>query len=108
MRDSNPRKRSQSPVCYRYTNPLYSLGERSYYTQSFRNVKNYFRNLPDFFLAGDLPPEKRLFWTEGGPGFPAGRFPAVELMEFSKHRMEKRAYRLRAEKDKLGFGASLS
>ena len=23
MRDSNPRKRSQSPVCYRYTNPLY-------------------------------------------------------------------------------------
>ena len=24
MRDSNPRKRSQSPVCYRYTNPLFS------------------------------------------------------------------------------------
>ena len=24
MRDSNPRERSQSPVCYRYTNPLYS------------------------------------------------------------------------------------
>ena len=23
MRDSNPRERSQSPVCYRYTNPLY-------------------------------------------------------------------------------------
>ncbi len=23
MGDSNPRKRSQSPVCYRYTNPLY-------------------------------------------------------------------------------------
>ena len=23
MRDSNPRKRSQSPVCYRYTNPLF-------------------------------------------------------------------------------------
>ena len=23
MRDSNPRKRSQSPVCYRYTNPLW-------------------------------------------------------------------------------------
>ena len=22
MRDSNPRERSQSPVCYRYTNPL--------------------------------------------------------------------------------------
>ena len=26
MRDSNPRKRSQSPVCYRYTNPLYAIG----------------------------------------------------------------------------------
>ena len=25
MRDSNPRERSQSPVCYRYTNPLYRL-----------------------------------------------------------------------------------
>ena len=25
MRDSNPRKRSQSPVCYRYTNPLTGL-----------------------------------------------------------------------------------
>ena len=25
MRDSNPRKRSQSPVCYRYTNPLAEL-----------------------------------------------------------------------------------
>ena len=29
MRDSNPRERSQSPVCYRYTNPLYA--ERYYY-----------------------------------------------------------------------------
>lgn len=28
MRDSNPRKRSQSPVCYRYTNPLY-FGSRA-------------------------------------------------------------------------------
>ena len=37
MRDSNPRKRSQSPVCYRYTNPLF--GERVYYTQLFPNVK---------------------------------------------------------------------
>ena len=37
MRDSNPRKRSQSPVCYRYTNPLYA--ERLYYIQFFQNVK---------------------------------------------------------------------
>ena len=27
MRDSNPRKRSQSPVCYRYTNPLFFVTE---------------------------------------------------------------------------------
>ena len=33
MRDSNPRKRSQSPVCYRYTNPLYA--EHLYYNQFF-------------------------------------------------------------------------
>ena len=26
MRDSNPRERSQSPVCYRYTNPLSATG----------------------------------------------------------------------------------
>ncbi len=39
MRDSNPRKRSQSPVCYRYTNPLYA--EQLYYTQLFQKVKLY-------------------------------------------------------------------
>ncbi len=40
MRDSNPRKRSQSPVCYRYTNPLC---EHSYYMQFFGIVKMFFR-----------------------------------------------------------------
>ena len=48
MRDSNPRKRSQSPVCYRYTNPL-DL-ERSYYTQFSENVKLYF----SFFTASRI------------------------------------------------------
>ena len=33
MRDSNPRKRSQSPVCYRYTNPLFT--NQMYYTPFF-------------------------------------------------------------------------
>ena len=33
MRDSNPRKRSQSPVCYRYTNPL-CVRHGYYYTHS--------------------------------------------------------------------------
>ena len=40
MRDSNPRKRSQSPVCYRYTNPLYA--EHLYYNQLYRKVKKNF------------------------------------------------------------------
>ena len=39
MRDSNPRKRSQSPVCYRYTNPL-SRGQ-VYYMQFFEKVKGF-------------------------------------------------------------------
>ncbi len=47
MRDSNPRKRSQSPVCYRYTNPLYSCSGAApesmiYYTAIFQNVKHFF------------------------------------------------------------------
>ena len=41
MRDSNPRKRSQSPVCYRYTNPLFD-SERYYYSQSMEKVKTKF------------------------------------------------------------------
>ena len=43
MRDSNPRKRSQSPVCYRYTNPLHL--ERCYYIQFSGKVKPQFKNL---------------------------------------------------------------
>ena len=45
MRDSNPRKRSQSPVCYRYTNPLFavrSLKRIYYYTQKVSFVKKNF------------------------------------------------------------------
>ena len=87
MRDSNPRKRSQSPVCYRYTNPLYSLGERSYYTQSFGNVKDNFWKSADFFLAADLLPSKRnctvLFRAERGvPVFFHGQLPAAEFAGF--------------------------
>lgn len=40
MRDSNPRKRSQSPVCYRYTNPLHL--ERYYYIRFSEKVKHFF------------------------------------------------------------------
>ena len=40
MRDSNPRKRSQSPVCYRYTNPL-CRKRRYYYSGNGGFVKGY-------------------------------------------------------------------
>ena len=53
MRDSNPRKRSQSPVCYRYTNPLncavlYSV---YYYTHIGGKVKCFFLLFSFFFLS---------------------------------------------------------
>ena len=54
MRDSNPRKRSQSPVCYRYTNPLFavhSLKRKIYYTQIFSFVKQYFYYFLHLFLS---------------------------------------------------------
>ena len=41
MRDSNPRERSQSPVCYRYTNPL-CVRHGYYYNDERQNVKSYF------------------------------------------------------------------
>ena len=48
MRDSNPRKRSQSPVCYRYTNPLAELLSEAhdYYNDFSQKVKTNF-----FFFA---------------------------------------------------------
>ena len=46
MRDSNPRKRSQSPVCYRYTNPLCGY----YYTHPAGKVKKFFPVLRKNFL----------------------------------------------------------
>ena len=47
MRDSNPRERSQSPVCYRYTNPL-CVRHGYYYTERRKNVKNFFPIFPLF------------------------------------------------------------
>ena len=59
MRDSNPRERSQSPVCYRYTNPLSILSltqllfisNMDYYTQHSQNVKHFFQNSRNYFFA---------------------------------------------------------
>ena len=47
MRDSNPRKRSQSPVCYRYTNPL--CGTVILYATS-RKSQALFSNFCKFFF----------------------------------------------------------
>ena len=51
MRDSNPRKRSQSPVCYRYTNPL-CVKHGYYYNESRRKVKHFFPILRIIFISG--------------------------------------------------------
>ena len=48
MRDSNPRERSQSPVCYRYTNPLCW----DYYTQFPGKVKKSFFQIYTFSSQG--------------------------------------------------------
>ena len=50
MRDSNPRKRSQSPVCYRYTNPLSQA--QYYYTHLLEKVKHFFPVHEKIFIPG--------------------------------------------------------
>ena len=50
MRDSNPRKRSQSPVCYRYTNPL-CVKHGYHYTERWKKVKYFFPIFSVFFTA---------------------------------------------------------
>ena len=47
MRDSNPRKRSQSPVCYRYTNPL-SHGQSLLYAQRRKSQALFSKTLHIF------------------------------------------------------------
>ena len=59
MRDSNPRKRSQSPVCYRYTNPL-SVSDGTYYMRFPAKVK------------GQFPKIRKIYSVfSHGQGFPA-------------------------------------
>ena len=52
MRDSNPRKRSQSPVCYRYTNPLYSCGNAPIISNLSEKSRKIFRVPGKFFTGG--------------------------------------------------------
>ena len=55
MRDSNPRKRSQSPVCYRYTNPL-CVKHGYYYSEQHEKVKNFFPFFASFFDTRSVCP----------------------------------------------------
>ena len=62
MRDSNPRKRSQSPVCYRYTNPLYG-GDNRTRTCDLMRVKHRRAYRPDQRRSNQPKPvgNQRLF-----------------------------------------------
>ena len=64
MRDSNPRKRSQSPVCYRYTNPL-CVRHGYHYTHSAKNVKNIFLKIQNIFATNSLPNMARIIPPRG-------------------------------------------
>ena len=70
MRDSNPRKRSQSPVCYRYTNPLYAW-HGYYYTHSAKNVKNIFLKLQNIFDTNSLPNTVPIIRFPKGRAYPS-------------------------------------
>ena len=58
MRDSNPRKRSQSPVCYRYTNPL-SHGQKLLYAE-LRKSQALFSQFFIYFFIRMIPRNLRL------------------------------------------------
>ena len=61
MRDSNPRKRSQSPVCYRYTNPLSQV--QDYYTHLSEKVKHFFPYSQKFLPGKISLPGKVVFYS---------------------------------------------
>ena len=69
MRDSNPRKRSQSPVCYRYTNPL-SHGTFIIIRTMRKKSSTFFQNSKNFLgrsavsISGSkllIPPRGKAF-----------------------------------------------
>ena len=71
MRDSNPRKRSQSPVCYRYTNPLYA--EHYLLYPLFWKSQEIFSNIPQKFAV--KPPGWCLPGRQGEPSRDPRRYP---------------------------------
>ena len=71
MRDSNPRKRSQSPVCYRYTNPLYAEHYSLY--PLFWKSQEKFSNIPQKFAVkppGWFPPGQQGVQPQGPRRYP--------------------------------------
>ena len=64
MRDSNPRKRSQSPVCYRYTNPLFRCSQATSLLYSFRRKSQaLFSNFRKISPGNFSLPGETLFYS---------------------------------------------
>ena len=68
MRDSNPRERSQSPVCYRYTNPLSSrFIIRNFSEKSTLRPEKFQKNSPVFTGEFSLNLCAKPRWDSGSP-----------------------------------------
>ena len=61
MRDSNPRKRSQSPVCYRYTNPL-CLADNTVIIRNNSKKSSTFFKINKKFLERAFSPSLKAFF----------------------------------------------
>ncbi len=73
MRDSNPRKRSQSPVCYRYTNPLSAIASKRIYNymQFCGKVK---QNFFYFFFTSEISRDRTGRESRSPGGWPGAVF----------------------------------
>ena len=80
MRDSNPRKRSQSPVCYRYTNPLF--GTFILYAV-FQKSQALFAIFQKYFLPGAFPGRSLLIFPRE-TAFRPGHLPSNSGMSPSR------------------------
>ena len=81
-KDSNPHIRSQSPLCYLYTIPLYCK-RKGYYTQFPANVKRNRKFSLNFFYCfprqsmDTLSPVRRKYKTPSRTGFSSSRVSAA-------------------------------
>ena len=110
MRDSNPRKRSQSPVCYRYTNPLCAR-HGLYYIQSQEKVKHYFPFSPIIFTWTPSPgcPHKQLFPKRKNysAGFKTAKDWLGNCTSLPQIRQSPKAYRISYLPSSFKFSPSL-